>query len=80
MESIIFDFLNRAERPVILIDCLNEIRLTNGIDRTLNWLKRIEATCKGKNCILLISVNPAIVDKKELAEIAAIGTCPWQLD
>jgi archaellum biogenesis ATPase FlaH len=80
IESIIFDFLNRAARPVILIDCLNEIRLTNGIDRTLNWLKRIEATCKGKNCILLISVNPAIVDKKELAEIAAIGTCPWQLD
>jgi hypothetical protein len=80
MESIIFDFLNRAERPVILIDCLNEIRLTNGIDRTINWLQRIEATCKGKNCILLISVNPAIVDKKELAEIAAIGTCPWQLD
>ena len=80
MESIIFDFLNRAERPVILIDCFNEIRLTNGIDRTINWLQRIEATCKEKNCILLISVNPAIVDKKELAEITAIGTCPWQLD
>jgi hypothetical protein len=80
MESIIFDFLNRAERPVILIDCFNEIRLTNGIDRTINWLHRIEVTCKEKNCILLISVNPDIVDKKEFAEITAIGTCQCQLD
>jgi hypothetical protein len=80
MESIIFDFLSRAERPVILIDCFTEIRLTNGLDRTINWLQRIEATCKEKNCILLISVNPAIVDKKELAEITAIGTRQCQLD
>jgi hypothetical protein len=80
MESIIFDFLNRAARPVILIDCFNEIRLTNGIDRTINWLQRIEATCKEKNCILLISVNPDIVDEQELAEITAIGTFQWQLD
>jgi hypothetical protein len=78
IESIIFDFLNRAARPVILIDCFNEIRLTNGIDKTINWLQRIAATCKQKNCILLISVNPAIVDKNELAEIAAIGTCQLQ--
>jgi hypothetical protein len=80
IESIIFDFLNRAERPVILVDCFNEIRLTNGPDRTLNWLQRIAATCKEKNCILLISVNPDIVDKKELTEIAAIGTCQWPYD
>ena len=80
MESIIFDFLSRATRPVILIDCFNEIRLTNGIDKTINWLQRIEATCKEKNCILLISVNPDIVDKKELSEITAIGTCQCPLD
>jgi uncharacterized protein DUF835/histidine kinase-like protein len=80
MESIIFDFLNRAKRPVILIDCFSEIRLSNGIDRTISWLQRIEATCKQKNCTLLISVNPDIVDKKELAEISAIGTCQWQLN
>jgi hypothetical protein len=80
IESIIFDFLNRAARPVILIDCFNEIRLTNGMDRTINWLQRIEATCKEKNCILLLSVNPDIVDKKELTEITAIGTCQWQFD
>jgi hypothetical protein len=80
MESIIFDFLNRAERPVILIDCFNEIRLTNGIGRTINWLQRIEATCMERNCILLISVNPDIVDEQELAEITAIGTCQFQLN
>ena len=79
MESIIFDFLSRATRPVILIDCFNEIRLTNGIDRTINWLQRIGATCKEKNCILLISVNPDIVDEKEFSEITAIGTCQCQL-
>lgn len=80
IESIIFDFLNRAARPVILIDCFTEIRLTNGIDRSINWLQRIEAACKEKNCILLISVNPDIVDNKELTEIAAIGTCQWQIE
>lgn len=73
MESIIFDFLNRAERPVILIDCFNEIRLTNGIERTISWLQRIAAACRQKNCILLLSVNPDIVNKKEWAAIAAVG-------
>lgn len=80
MESIIFDFLSRAERPVVLIDCLNEIRLTNGIARTINWLQRIGATCKQKNCILLMSINPNIVDENELAEITAIGICQCKLD
>ena len=80
MESIIFDFLNRAERPVILIDCFSEIRLTNGIDRTINWLQRIAAACREKNCILLISVNPDIVNKKELAAIAVAGICQYRFD
>lgn len=80
MESIIFDFLNRAEKPVILIDCFNEIRLTNGIDRTINWLQRVAAASKEKNCILLISVNPEIVHEKELAAIAALGTCQYTFD
>jgi len=79
MESIIFDFLTRAEKPVILIDCFNEIRLTNGMVKTVNWLQRIGATCQEKNCILLMSVNPELVDKNELAEITAIGTCQYQL-
>ena len=73
MESVIFNFLNRAERPVILIDCFNEIRLTNGIDRTINWLQKIKETCKKNDCILLISVNPDILDEKELEMIAMIG-------
>jgi len=80
MESIIFDFLNRAEAPVILIDCFNEIRLANGIDRTINWLQRIAAACRENNCILLISVNPEIVYEKELAAIAAIGIRQYQFD
>ena len=75
MESIIFDFLGRAKRPVILIDCFNEIRLANGIDRTINWLQKIRKTCKEKDCILLISVNPDILDEKELAMIAMIENC-----
>ncbi len=69
MESVIFDFLSQADRPVILIDCLNEIRLTNGIARTVNWLQRIKNICKEKDCILLISVNPEILEEKELAMI-----------
>lgn len=80
MESIIFDFLSRANNPVVLIDCFNEIRITNGLDRTIDWLKRLQETCKERDCILLISVNPDILDEKELAEITAIGTCQCQFD
>lgn len=69
IESVIYDFLGQAERPVILIDCLNEIRLANGIAKTVNWLQRIKDTCREKDCILLISVNPEILDEEELAMI-----------
>jgi len=74
MESVIFDFLRKAERPVILIDCFNEIRLANGIDRAIDWLQRIKRACQENDCILLISVNPDILEEKELAMIAMIGT------
>jgi hypothetical protein len=73
MESVIFVFLSRAERPVILIDCFNEITLTNGIDRAINWFQRIKRTCKEKDCILLISINPEILGDKELAMITMSG-------
>lgn len=73
IESVIFDFLGKAESPVILIDCYTEIRLTNGIDETLDWFQRLVETCRQKDCILLISINPEILDKNELANIATIG-------
>jgi hypothetical protein len=73
IESVIFDFLGRAESPVVLIDCFNEIRLTNGIERTLHWFQRIVETCRERDCILLISINPEILNEKELADIATIG-------
>ncbi len=69
MESVVFDFLGKAEKPVIFIDCLNEIRLVNGIDKTVHWLRRIASICKDKDCILLLSVNPDLWQEKELAVI-----------
>lgn len=69
IESVIFDFLSQAEHPVILIDCFNEIRLTNGIDKALYWLQSITTICKEKDCILLVSVNPDLLEDKELALI-----------
>jgi len=69
MESVVFDFLSQAQRPVILIDCINEIRLANGIDKTGHWLHRIASICKDKDCILLLSVNPDLWEEKELAVI-----------
>jgi hypothetical protein len=67
MESVVFDFLSQAQKPVILIDCLNEIRLANGIDKAVHWLRRIASICKDKDCILLLSVNPDLWEEKELA-------------
>jgi hypothetical protein len=69
MESVVFDFLSQAQRPVILIDCLNEIRLANGIDKTVHWLQRIKSICNDKDCILLLSVNPDLLEERELAVI-----------
>lgn len=69
MESVVFDFLTQAQKPVIFIDCLNEIRLANGIDKTVHWLHRIASICKDKDCILLLSVNPDLWQEKELAVI-----------
>ncbi len=75
LESVISYFLNEALQPVILIDCFDEIRLTNGIDRAIDWLEKIRRSCEEKNCILLISVNP---DTLEEGEVAMMGTCQCQ--
>jgi hypothetical protein len=69
MESAILDFLREADRPVIFIDCFNEIRVANGFPKAIQWLELIRTTCRERDCILLISVNPQMFEEKELAMI-----------
>ena len=69
MESAILDILREVDRPVVFIDCFNEIRLANGFNKAINWLEGIKKTCWERDCTLLISVNPQMFEDRELAMI-----------
>ena len=69
MESAILNFLREADRPVVFIDCFNEIRLTNGFPKAINWLEGIKKICGERDCTLLMSVYPRFFQKGELAMI-----------
>ncbi|MDD5529839.1 MAG: DUF835 domain-containing protein [bacterium] len=63
ISSTILDFIEKTKTAVILVDCLNEIIMINGWEKTLCWLERLKEKCT--NSVLLFSINTELLDKKQ---------------
>ena len=68
-KSAISDFVGKTEKPVILLDCFDQLMLANGFEKSINMLKEIKDICMKNNANLLVSINPEMFEKEQLSVI-----------
>ncbi|PIV70317.1 MAG: hypothetical protein COS08_00880 [Euryarchaeota archaeon CG01_land_8_20_14_3_00_38_12] len=69
LKSAISDFIGKTEKPVILLDCFDQLRLVNGFEKSMSMLMEIKDLCAKNNANLLVTISPGIFEEKQLASI-----------
>lgn len=69
LQRTISEFVKRSEASIVLLDCFDQIKFANGFHKSLTMLKDFRNLCNENNSIMLISINPEMFEKEELAAI-----------
>lgn len=69
MKNLISEFVKRAERSTILIDCFDQLKIVNGFKKTIDFLQDIKGIISSNNSNLIISIAPEMFAEKELASV-----------
>jgi len=69
LQRTISEFVKRSEASIVLLDCFDQIKFANGLHKSLTMLKDFRNLCNENNSIILISINPEMFEKQELAAI-----------
>lgn len=64
---LIGDFLDRSEKPIILLDGLEYLISYNGFNKVLKFIHATKDNVSMKRAILIVSANPQSYDPKEFA-------------
>ncbi len=75
MADIINRFLKKSRNPVVLLDGVEYILFANGFSHVLKFLQDIQEWVILNNAILILPINPAAVEEKELALIERNMKC-----
>jgi archaellum biogenesis ATPase FlaH len=67
--DITIKFLKQSKNPVVLLDGIEHLIFENGSAPVLRLLRDIEEWIILQRAILILPVNPAAIEKKELALI-----------
>jgi len=59
-------------RSVVFMDCLKELVVINGFEKTLDFLKKLGKMCSQKNSNLIVQIDPSEFEKKQLAAIEGV--------
>jgi len=69
LKSAVLDFVGKTEKTVILFDCFDQIMLANGFEKSRSMLREVKDICGKNNANLLLSVNPEMFEKEQIARI-----------
>jgi len=69
LSKTISKFVKGDDGSVVLLDCFDQIKFANGFDKSLTMLKDFRNLCNENNSVMLISINPQMLEKQELAAI-----------
>ncbi|MFA5772525.1 MAG: DUF835 domain-containing protein [Thermoplasmata archaeon] len=69
LKSTIADFIGKAENPVILLDCFDQIVVVNGFEKSIEILRGIKEICTKNNANILLSINPELFEKEQIVEM-----------
>ena len=45
LNSIVSDFIDKTENPILFLDCFDQIKFVNGFDKSMSVLKELKAFC-----------------------------------
>lgn len=69
LTKTISEFSMKPDGTIVLLDCFDQIKFANGFERSLDILKNLRVLSSENKSILLISIPPAMFEKKELNAI-----------
>jgi hypothetical protein len=69
LKSAISDFVGKVEKPVILLDCFDQLMLVNGFEKAMSMLWEVKDICMKNNASLLLSVDPEMFEKEQVVAI-----------
>ncbi|MGM0509580.1 MAG: DUF835 domain-containing protein [Thermoplasmatota archaeon] len=72
LDEIISDFVNENYIGVVVIDSLDQILSSNGIDNTLRFLRKIVSLIKNEDSILLVSIDLDLFARSEWKEFEKV--------
>ncbi|RQV97399.1 DUF835 domain-containing protein, partial [bacterium] len=62
-------FVRQADDPFLFIDCVDQIKVANGMKKTLDLIADFNTLSFETNAIILVSINPGLFNKQQLADI-----------
>ncbi len=69
LNRTIAEFVKTPEGSIVLLDCLDQIKFANGLQKSLTMLKDLGNLCNENGSIILISINPEMFEEQELTAI-----------
>jgi hypothetical protein len=69
LASIVSDFVDKTENPVLFLDCFDQIKFVNGFEKSILILKELKTFCIMNGLTMLISLNPKMFEGQQLAVI-----------
>ncbi|MBU4256264.1 MAG: DUF835 domain-containing protein [Thermoplasmatales archaeon] len=69
LKRTVSEFVKSSSRSVVLLDCFDQIILANGFEKSRSMLREIKDLCMKNNANLLLSVNPGMFEKEQMATI-----------
>ena len=69
LNRTIAEFVKTPEGSIVLLDCLDQIKFANGLQKSLTMLKDLGNLCNENGSIILISINPEMFEKQQLIAI-----------
>jgi len=69
LTSIVSDFVDKTENPILFLDCFDPIKFVNGFEKSMLILRELKAFCIMNGLTMLISLNPKMFEGQQLAII-----------
>ncbi len=69
VRSTVKDFVRKAKRPIVLVDCVGEMKMVNGFESIRKFLKKIKVDISKTESNLLLSLNPYLFTDEQLGSI-----------
>ncbi|HDQ46147.1 MAG TPA: DUF835 domain-containing protein [bacterium] len=74
LTAIVSQFVRQTQAPILFVDCIDQIKLVNGLKKTRDLLSDLTTLCSETDAIVLLSISPGLFDREEWADLVGALT------